>query len=110
MPRKAYPSDVSREQFASIQPLLESARKKTKPRTVDLYEAFCGVLYVLRGGIQWRMLPEGFPKWRTVYNYWQLWSEEKDGQDSILEQCLKKISWRGPHSPWQEGTTKPLHY
>jgi hypothetical protein len=40
MPRKHYPSDVSREQFASIQPLLESARKKTKPRTVDLYEAY----------------------------------------------------------------------
>lgn len=110
MSRKVYPSDVSREQFASVQPLLESARKKTKPRTVDLYEAFCGVLYVLRGGIQWRMLPDGFPKWRTVYNYWQLWSEEKDSQDSILEQCLKKISWRGPHSPWQEGTSKPLYH
>jgi len=86
MVRKVYPSDVSREQFASIQPLLESARKKAKPRTVDPYEAFCGVLYVLRGGIQWRMLPEGFPKRLTVYSYWQLWSEE---QDSILEQCLK---------------------
>ena len=45
--RTEYPSDISREQFAQIQPILESARKKTKPRTVDLYDVFCAVLYVL---------------------------------------------------------------
>ena len=100
--RKTYPSDITREQFNKIEPLLESVRKKTKPRSVDLYDVFCAVLYVLKGGIQWRMLPEGFPKWRTVYNYWQLWNEEQDNQRSVLEQCLKKISWRGSSSPWQE--------
>ncbi len=30
-----YASDVSREQFEQIQPLLESVRKRTKPRSVD---------------------------------------------------------------------------
>jgi DNA-binding XRE family transcriptional regulator len=39
--RRQYPSDISPEQFAKIQPLLESARKKTRPREVDLYEVFC---------------------------------------------------------------------
>ena len=65
--RTEYPSDISREQFAQIQPILESARKKTKPRTVDLYDVFCAVLYVLRTGCQWRALPHDFPKWTTVY-------------------------------------------
>ena len=50
MSRKPYPSDVSREQFEAIRPLLESARKQTKPRTLDLYDVFCGVLYVLKSG------------------------------------------------------------
>jgi transposase len=104
--RKTYPSDVSREQFAEVLPIIESARRKTKPRDLDLYDVFCGVLYVLKGGIQWRMLPEGFPKWRSVYAYFQIWSEEKDGRDSILEQCLKKISWRGSHTQWTESQTK----
>ena len=54
--RKAYPSDISRKQFEHIRPILDSARKKTKPRTVDLYDVFCGLLYVLKTGCQWRQL------------------------------------------------------
>ena len=46
----SYPSDITREQFARILPLLESARRRTKPRTVDLYDVFCGVLYLLKSG------------------------------------------------------------
>ena len=38
----SYPSDITREQFAQILPLLESARRRTKPRTVDLYDVFLG--------------------------------------------------------------------
>lgn len=95
--RKSYPSDVSREQFEKIKPLLEGARKKTRPREVDLYDVFCGVLYLLKSGCQWRMLPSDFPKWRSVHAYVQIWSKQKAGDESLLEQILKKISWRGPY-------------
>ena len=50
--RKQYPSDISPEQFEQIRPLLESVRKRTKPRTVDLYEVFNAVLYLLKSGCQ----------------------------------------------------------
>ena len=89
--RKAYPSDISKEQFEHILPILENARKKTKPRTVDLYDVFCGLLYVLRTGCQWRQLPHDFPKWRTVHAYFQKWSELDEESNSILHQALKKI-------------------
>lgn len=102
MSRKVYSSDVTREQFERIQPLLEAARRKTKPRRVDLYDAFCGVLYVLKSGCQWDMVPSDFPKWRTVYNYWQIWSEQKDDQRTVLEEVLKKINWRGSYLPWSQ--------
>ena len=46
--RASYPSDISREQFEHIRPLLESARKSARPRRVDLYEVFCAMLYLLR--------------------------------------------------------------
>lgn len=88
--RKHYPSDITRGQFESILPMLEVARKKTKPRTIDLYDVFCGVLYVLKSGCQWRMLPSDFPKWRTVHAYFQIWTEKRENGWSILEEILKK--------------------
>lgn len=89
--RKSYPSDISREQFATIEPLLISARKITAPRELDLYDVFCAVLYLLKTACQWRLLPSDFPKWRSVHSYFQIWSERKNDQPSLLEQALKKI-------------------
>ena len=85
-----YPSDIDREQFNKIRPLLESARKKTRPREVDLYDVICGISYLLKSGCQWRMLPKEFPKWRTCHYYFALWSEKvKDSSESILERVVR---------------------
>jgi transposase len=70
---------------------------------VDLYEVFCAVLYLLKSGCQWRMLPDGFPKWRTVHSYFAKWSEPGPDGISVLERALKKNSWRGPR---QTGTQR----
>jgi transposase len=95
--RRSYPSDISPEQFERIRPLLESVRRRTKPRTVDLHEVFNALLYLLKSGCQWRMLPEGFPNWVTVYAYFAKWSAPDQDGVSALERVLKKIGWRGPH-------------
>src|SRR5688572_10283113 len=87
--RKPYASDISREKFEEILPVLQSVRKRTKPATVDLYEVFCAVLYRLRTGCQWRMLPRAFPKWRTVHSYFAKWSEPDPDGMSVLERALK---------------------
>ena len=86
--RKNYPSDISREQFETIKPLLESARRKTAPRRVELYEVFCAVLYLLRSGCQWRMLPEDFPKWRMVHAYFAILSEPRETGAQRLKRVL----------------------
>lgn len=90
-----YPSDINREQFEIIREELEQSRRKTKPRKYDLYDIFCAVLYVLRGGIQWRMLPSDFPNWEIVYYYFTVWSEADEDGISMLERVLKKISTNG---------------
>ena len=99
--RKPYPSDISREQFEVIRPLLESAREKTKPRVVDLYDVFCVLLYILKSGCQWRMLPSDFPKQGTVYSYFEIWRgpQSKNNQISFLEEALKKYGWKGATKP-----------
>ena len=97
----SYPSDITRKQFNKIRPELESLRKKTRPRVIDLYDVFCGVLYVLKSGCQWRMLPNEYPKWRTCHHYFSLWSKKvDDNPTSLLEEILKKIGWRGFVEQW----------
>ena len=93
--RKRYPSDISKEAFEEIRPLLESVRKQTKPRTVDLYEVFCGVLYLLKSGCQWRMLPSEYPKWRTVHAYFAKWSEPGSDGFSVDAQSVKNTDSAG---------------
>ena len=90
-----YPSDISREQFELIREDLENAKRKTRPRTYDLYDIFCAVLYVLHGGIQWRMLPANYPSWELVYYYYSIWSKADEQGVSLLDRLLKKISQNG---------------
>lgn len=73
--RRSYSSDINREQFEHLRHLLEGAREKTAPRRVDLYEVFCAIVYLLKSGCSWRLLPSDFQKWRTVHAYFQQWSE-----------------------------------
>ena len=87
--RKKYASDIGPEKFAQILPVLQSVRKRTKPTTVDLYEVFCAVLYVLRTGCQWRFLPSDFPKWQSVYSYFAKWRELGEDGNSALELALR---------------------
>jgi transposase len=100
--RKSYPSDISREEFEVIRLDLEGHKKRTRPRKHDLYEVFCALLYLLKSGCQWDMIPRDYPAYQVVYYYYAQWKERKGDQPSLLEQCLKKICWRGPKRPWQE--------
>ena len=106
--REPYASDISREKFEEILPVLQSVRKRTKPTTVDLYEVFCAVLYLLRSGCQWRMLPRDFPKWRTVHAYFAKWSEPDQHGMSALERAFKKAGGRGPRETGAQRQTDPL--
>ena len=101
--REPYPSDINRKQFEAIREILESARKTTKPREIDLYDIFCAILYVLKSGCQWNMLPKDFPKSGICYYYFQIWSEKKDkNSQSILEKILKKSGWRFSTKQWSD--------
>ena len=110
MERRRYPSDISREQFECIRDELERVGKRTKPRQVDLYEVFCGWLYVLKSGCQWRMILVDDPKWRTIYAYFCKWNARpSQGEPSLVERVLKKMSGCGPRSPWEVRKNEFMH-
>ena len=68
-----YPSDLTAAQWALIEPLLPAPKPKGRKRRVDLRKITNAILYVLKGGISWRMLPREFAPWKTVYHYFRLW-------------------------------------
>ena len=88
MERLQFASDVSREQFERVRPMLEGARRRTRPRKHDLYAVFCAVLYFLESGVAWRSMPNGFPPWRTVHEYFTQWTDAKPPQPTLLETAL----------------------
>jgi transposase len=89
--RKAYGSDISREQFVAISQELESTKKKTRPRKVDLYEIFCAILYLLKNACAWRNLPHDFPNWQLVYYYFRIWTKKSENGESELDCILAKL-------------------
>jgi putative transposase len=73
MRTRTYPTDVTDEQWQLIAPLVPKAKRGGRPRSVDLREILNGVLYVVRGGVPWRILPYDLPPWGTVHFYYQCW-------------------------------------
>jgi putative transposase len=73
MERKPYPTDVTDEQWNLVEPFLPPAKPGGHPRTTDLREVLNALLYLVRSGCQWRMIPHEFPPWRTCYNYYRAW-------------------------------------
>ncbi len=60
-------------QWAFLKRLLPKRRQRGRPPT-DRRQIMDAVLYVLKGGIQWRLLPLSFPPWKTVYHVFRKWT------------------------------------
>lgn len=73
MEHKAYPSDVSDEEWALVAPYLTLMKEDAPQREYSLREVFNGLRYIIRAGAPWRMMPNDLPPWPTVYQQTQRW-------------------------------------
>ena len=89
--RERYPSDITREQFEIIRPVLEGATKTTHPRKYDLYDIFCAVLYLIKEGCTWRGIPHDFPKWENVRYHYDIWAKPDESGFSLLDGILRDL-------------------
>lgn len=71
--RSAYPSDLTNGQWAMVEAMIPDARPGGRPRKADKREIVEAILYLLRAGCAWRLLPHDFPPWQTVYYYFRRW-------------------------------------
>ena len=69
-----YPSDLTDDEWALIEPLIPPARRGGNKRHVDEREVMNGIMYVLSTGCQWRAIPEDLPPRSTVHDDPYLWS------------------------------------
>jgi len=76
MTRKAYPTDLKDAEWEILRPLIPPAKPGGHPRTVDMREIMSGILYVLRTGCAWRMIPHDLLPWQTVYEYFSQWRDD----------------------------------
>lgn len=72
-PRKAYPTDITDEQWAILGPLVPPAKHGGHPRVVEMREVVNTILYLNRTGCQWDMLPHDLLPKSTVYDYFAQW-------------------------------------
>ena len=91
-PRKAYPSDLTDEQWELVRNLISLPDTKGlgRPRDIDLREVINAILYLNRSGCQWDMLPHDLPPKSTVYGYFAQWRDDGTWQ-KILDALRTQV-------------------
>lgn len=74
---KAYPSNLTRDQYEFISELIPEGKPGGRKREVDMWEVLNAIFYILVEGVRWRGNLGDFPPWQTVYTYFRNW--RKDG-------------------------------
>src|SRR6516164_4925169 len=75
-----YPSDLTDDEWAHVEPLIPPAKRGGNKRHVEVREVMNGIMYILSTGCQWRAIPKDLPPRSTLFDYLDLW-----GYDGTLD-------------------------
>lgn len=88
--RKPYPSDLTDAEWEILEPLIPAISPLAVEVKYTRREIVNGILYVLRSGCPWRMVPHDLPAWGTLYDYFRTW--RNDGTwDKVQKSLLKRV-------------------
>src|SRR5258708_36115205 len=74
--RKAYPSDLRDGEWAILEPLVPAVKPGGRPARHSRREIVNAILYVVRGGNQWRAMPHDLPPWQTAFYSFRRWRND----------------------------------
>ena len=96
--RKPYPSDLTDEQWAILEPLIP-VHRVGRPRERDMREVLNAIFYQARSGCQWDMLPHDLPARSTVHEYFLNWRDDGTWQRIMdaLRQRVRAAAGRDPN-------------
>lgn len=95
--RKPYPSDLSDDQWAILEPLIP-INATGRPREVDMREVLNAIFYLNRSGCQWDMLPHDLPARSTVHDHFARWKADGTWQ-AMLDALRQKVRVAAGHEP-----------
>jgi putative transposase len=96
--RRLYDTDLTDAQWEILGPLLPLPPGGGRPRTTDLREVLNAILYLLRSGCAWDLLPHDFPPPGTVYGYFSRW--RRDGTITRIHEALRpQVRVASEHEP-----------
>jgi putative transposase len=87
MRTRRYDTDLTDEQFALVEPFLPKPKRTGRP-PANLREVLDAILYLVRSGCQWRLLPHDFPPWSTVHTWYRRW--RLDGTWERINEALRQ--------------------
>jgi putative transposase len=95
--RKPYPSDLSDEQWAILEPLIPVSALG-RPRDVAMREVLNAIFYQARSGCQWDMLPHDLPAKSTVFDYFRQWRDDGTWQE-VLDALRRRVRTAAGREP-----------
>jgi putative transposase len=90
----SYPTDVDDVAWELIAPVLARKANRGRPRVHSDRLVYNAIIYVLRGGITWRMVPKSYPPWQTVYSRFRTWADNGTWQkltDTLRERLRLEL-------------------
>lgn len=87
--RTLYETDLTDAQWEILRSLLPPPSGGGRPRKTDLREVVNAILYVLRTGCAWDLLPHDFPPPGTVYDYFSQW--RRNGTIARIHEALRPM-------------------
>src|SRR5437763_6806699 len=87
--RQPYPSDLTDQQWALIEPLIP-VNALGRPRKVAMREVLNAIFYLNRSGCQWDMLPHDLPPKSTVYDHFAQWRDDGTWQ-TIMDTLRRQV-------------------
>jgi putative transposase len=88
MLRRSYATDLTDEQWTVVEPLIPAPLPNGRPAIWPRREILNAILYVLKTGCAWHLLPHDFPPYSTVFWYFRRW--RKDGVWEQLNTVLRE--------------------
>src|SRR5215210_7443591 len=88
--RQAYQTDLSDAEWSCLEPHLPLPNATGRPKLHTTREILNAIFYIVRGGCAWRLLPNDFPPWKTVYHYFRFW--RLDGTWERMPSALRSDS------------------